>query len=281
MTDSVCGYPGDRDEALVTYLYDEGGDLRSRALFEAHLATCVRCADDLAALRGVRTQLARWSPPEPQFGSSRVRSGAAAVRANPESRIPNHRSSWWREIPAWAQVAAALLFVGAAAGIANLDIRYDASGLSVRSGWMAKPAAAVAARTTTSGGVAAGLSAANSPDGSMPPWRSDLAALERQLKTELRVAPTAAAAGTLRPGGDADLLRRVRALIDESEKRQQRELALRVAEVIRDVNAQRQADMIKVDRVLGTVRNDLGIQVLKNRAQMQQMDYFIRTSKRP
>jgi hypothetical protein len=76
-------------------------------------------------------------------------------------------------------------------------------------------------------------------------------------------------------------VRRVRGLIDESEKRQQRELALRVAEVIRDVNAQRQADLIKVDRVLGTVQNNLGIAVLKNRAQMQQMDYFIRTSQRP
>jgi hypothetical protein len=281
MTDSVCGYPGDRDEALVAYLYDEGGDLAARAVFEAHLATCVRCADDLAALRGVRTQLSRWSPPDPQFAWSTARSGATAVSANAESRLAN-RAAWWREIPAWAQVAAALLFLGAAAGVANLDVHYDAAGLSVRTGWMAP---AVAARPAAAGSVADGLSTAKGPDSSTPPWRSDLAALERQLKTELRVAPTAAmAAGAVaqapRPGSDADLLRRVRALIDESERRQQRELALRVAEVIRDVNAQRQADMIKVDRVLGTVRNDLGIQVLKNRAQMQQMDYFIRTSQR-
>ena len=50
--------------------------------------------------------------------------------------------------------------------------------------------------------------------------------------------------------------------------------------MIRDVNAKREADLLKVDRVLGTVRNDLGIQVLKNRAQMQQMDYFIRASQK-
>jgi hypothetical protein len=35
---------------------------------------------------------------------------------------------------------------------------------------------------------------------------------------------------------DADVTRRVRALVDESEKRQQRELALRIAELLRAVN---------------------------------------------
>ena len=49
-------------------------------------------------------------------------------------------------------------------------------------------------------------------------------------------------------------MRRVRALLEESEKRQQRELALRVAEVLRDVNAQRQADLMKIDRSLAGCR---------------------------
>ena len=49
MTEKVCSYPGDRDEALVTYLYDDESDASSRAVFDAHLATCVRCTDDLAA----------------------------------------------------------------------------------------------------------------------------------------------------------------------------------------------------------------------------------------
>ena len=67
MTDSVCGYPGDRDEALVTYLYDDGDADAARAMFEAHLMTCAQCSEDLAALRGVRAQLGRWNPPEPSF----------------------------------------------------------------------------------------------------------------------------------------------------------------------------------------------------------------------
>ncbi len=274
MTD-LCGYPGDRDEALVTYLYDPGDADAARAAFEAHLTTCVRCREDLAALRGVRVQLGRWMPPEPSF-------------TVPSHKLQVTRRPWWREIPAWAQVAAALLFLGVSAGIANLDVRYDHNDLSVRTGW-SKPGVAqgfspagmppAGAGIVPAAAVGQGLSAAG---GASAPWRADLAALERQLKTEFHGAQIAGPATPAQPqaaraAADAEIVRRVRALIDDSEKRQQRELALRLAEAIRDVNAQRQADLVKVDRALGTVQNNLGVEVLKNR---QQMNYYIRTSQR-
>jgi hypothetical protein len=60
-------------------------------------------------------------------------------------------------------------------------------------------------------------------------------------------------------------------VVDESEKRQQRELALRVAELLRDVNAQRQGDLAKVNRALGAVENNLGVEVLKTRQQVNLM----------
>ena len=288
MTTSLCGYPGDRDEALVTYLYDDGGaDSGERALFDAHVKSCARCRDDLDALRGVRTQLARWSPPEPKFGM-----------AAPQSAIRSPESVWWREVPAWAQVAAALLFVGISAGIANLDVRYDQSGLSVRTGWWPSPARD--ARPGGQGplnvvqgpaGVAQGFPMTKGPavapgtaSSASAPWRADLVALERQLKTEFRSTQTSAAASAqLQPArtiGDAEVIRRVRALLDESEKRQQSELALRVAEVVREVNAQRQADLVKIDRTLGTVQNNLGVEVLKNRQQLNQMNLLYRASQR-
>lgn len=268
MTEKVCSYPGDRDEALVTYLYDDEPDAAARAMFEAHLATCVRCTDDLAALNGVRTQLARWSPPEPKFAIGNPESNLQSATRNPQSH-------WWREIPAWAQVAAALLFFGVAAGIANLDVRYDNTGLSIRTGW-SKPAAAPVPIATAMAppGTASQMSVAVT--------REELNALERRLKTEFHATPVSSttAAGQTAPArasSDAELVRRIRALIDESEKRQQNELALRLAEVLRDLNVQRQADLVKVDRALGTVTNKLGVQVLQNR---QQMDYLIRTSQR-
>src|SRR5471030_2812089 len=96
MTDVSCGYGDDRDGAIVAFLYDDAdGSPAERARFEAHLQTCARCQTDVAALRGVRAQLARWSPPEPTFAIT-----------SPQSVIRNPR--WWQEIPMWAQVAAAL-----------------------------------------------------------------------------------------------------------------------------------------------------------------------------
>jgi len=268
MTEKVCSYPGDRDEALVTYLYDDEADASARALFETHLAACVRCTDDLAALHGVRTQLARWSPPEPKLGNP---------RSNPQSATRNPQSRWWREIPAWAQVAAALLFLGVAAGIANLDVRYDANGLSVRTGWSKQPIAQAPVGTaTTPPGTNSQISAVAT--------RDELNALERRLKTEFHATPTPvagmAAAGQTqqaRTASDAEIIRRVRALVDESERRQQNELALRLAEALRDVNARRQADLVKVDRALGLVKSDLGVEVMKNR---NEMNYYLRTSQR-
>ena len=275
MTEKVCSYPGDRDEALVTYLYDDESDASARAVFEAHLATCVRCSDDLAALQGVRTQLARWSPPEPRF---------AVVASNPKSQIPNPVSRW-REIPAWAQVAAALLFLGVAARIANLDVRYDNAGLSIRTGWWPPSRAA---RFGEPGNVAGPVAApAMTPPGTasqmnVAATREELNALERRLKTEFHATPVTSmtVAGRVPPArvsSDAEIVRRVRALVEESEKRQQRELALRLAEALRDVNMQRQADLVKVDRALGTVENKLGVQVLRNQ---QQMNNFIRISQK-
>src|SRR4029079_10305846 len=111
MNTSNCTYAGDRDEALITYLYGEDEhDRAGLAAFESHLATCAACTSEIQALRGVQAQLGKWAPPEPiglePLGGTR-------------------QSPWWRQIPAWAQVAAALLFLGVSAGIANLDVKYD------------------------------------------------------------------------------------------------------------------------------------------------------------
>lgn len=275
MTESSCLYSGDRDEALVAHLYNDG-DPVARAVFDAHLAACARCRDELDALRGVRVQLGKWAPPEPSFA---VVGRESAIRT-PHSAL-GKPPSWWREMPAWAQVAAALLFLGVSAGLANLEVRHDANGLTVRTGWSTPASDAVPARTA----VAQGVSPASAD---AAPWRADLTALERQLTSELRAAKgpaspaatlTAAAATAPRAAStaDADVLRRVRALLDESEKRQQRELALRVAEVLRDVNTQRQADLVKIDRSLGVVQNNLGVEVMKQR---QSLNLLYRASQR-
>jgi hypothetical protein len=260
MTELFCSYGDDRDGAIVAFLYEDPDDSGAeRARFELHLPACARCQAEIAALRGVRAQLARWSPPEP----------TSIPQSNPQSSIRNPQ--WWRQVPLWAQVAAALLFLGVSAGLANLDVHYDQRGLSIRTGW-SKPAAGapqLLGSTTDA------------------PWKTDLTALESQLKNEIHATQSsgaAASAPSARPvttsASDPDLVRRVRALVEDSEKRQQRELALRIAELLRDVNAQRQADLIKIDRTLGAVQNNVGIEVMKNRQQLNQMDLLYRASQR-
>jgi hypothetical protein len=249
-----CGYAGDREGMLIAYLYDDI-EPAARAEFQAHLAICEPCLSELEALGGVRKTLARWNPPEPK---------SFADHANQQSTINHQQSGWWREIPAWAQVAAALLFLGVAAGLANLDVRYDANGLSIHTGWM-KPAATTAAAPSEGIGIQSQAPAASAST-------ADLAALERRLREEFHPVTAAPAANVRPPASDAEILRKVRALIDETERRQQRELALRLAQAVTDFNAQRQADLRKIDSSLYGVKNDLGVEVLKQR---QTLNYYI------
>jgi putative zinc finger protein len=255
MTETMCRYSGERDQALVAFLYDEI-DPSTRASFEAHLATCAQCRGELSALRGLRPTLRRWAPPEP----------AKPFVYGATGRFPGVGSVWsrLRDIPAWAQVAAAMLFLGVGAGVANLDVRYDPQGLSIRTGWSRPVSPAAAA-----------------PPAGSAPWHAELAALEDRLRGELgrsQPSPLLIAAQAQRPApslSDIDVLRRVRALIDESERRQQRELALRVADVMRDVDSQRRADLSKIDRNLGAIQNNTGVEVMKQR---ELLNYLVRAS---
>jgi hypothetical protein len=63
-------------------------------------------------------------------------------------------------------------------------------------------------------------------------------------------------------------MKRVRSLLQESERRQQRELALRVAEVAQDAQAQRQADLMKIDRSLGLIQSRTGVEVMRTQQQL-------------
>ncbi|MES1254147.1 MAG: hypothetical protein ABUS56_00965 [Acidobacteriota bacterium] len=264
MTELTCGYPGDREAAIVSYLYDEG-ESEARAAFDVHLDTCARCRDEVAAFEGLRTQLRQWTPPEPAgLPGGRPFGGADASRG-------------WTAIPVWAQMAAAVLVLGVAAGVARLDIRYDANGLRVRTGW-SPDAAATPPASPAPGGDAE--------------WRAALFALERRLdaasantvSTNTVAASTAtvsAASVNAASVNDvpAETLRRVRALVEEGERRQQRELALRLGEVLRDVNAQRQSDLARIDRSIGAMQNSTGLEILRTRETINDINnYIVRTS---
>src|SRR3989442_15028131 len=126
MTDMICGYGGDRDEVLVAYVYGDR-EHAQRGEFAAPLTTGVHCLRELTELGGVRAKWEQWAPPEPLRALTRH----SAPQAGPRARVWTTLA----EMPAWAQIAAALVFLGVAAGLANLDVRYDREGLTVRTGW--------------------------------------------------------------------------------------------------------------------------------------------------
>lgn len=109
------------------------------------------------------------------------------------------------------------------------------------------------------------------------PWQADLAKLAAQLRGEFQVwrdagRPTIAPVSSRT--SDAELLRRVQAMIDESEIRQQRNLALRVEELSRDFNLQRQADLVEIQRGFG--RTEAEVQRAR-----ELVNYLMRVSQQP
>jgi hypothetical protein len=79
-------------------------------------------------------------------------------------------------------------------------------------------------------------------------------ALEQRLRAEMTTLRNAAATtpGRQMPAAtDAAVLQRVQTLLAESEERQQRELAFRLTQVMRDVDSQRRMDLSRIEQTFG------------------------------
>ena len=245
----------DDKETLMAFLYGEI-DPSARKRVEDHLRRCAACAHEIDALTTVRTELATWAPPDRALGGFIGGTPADAVRPVP----------WWAEVPAWAQVAAATLVLAASASIANVQVHSGPEGLVVSTGWM-RPTAAPA-----------------QPSAQAVPlddqaWRTALAALESKLRDEM--APRGghdqpAAAIAVARGGDSEaLLRQIRTMLDESERRQRQELALRITQLNRDMDIQRRADLVRIEQGLGQVEGRTGAEMARQR---QMLNYVMRVS---
>jgi len=243
----------------MSYLYDDITPVE-RTTFDSHLAAFGRCRDELEELRGVRDELAEWRPPQPVFAFN----GPARLAGSrpPDANARALRAL--RAVPAWAQVAAAILVLGVSAAIANLSVHYGSDGLTIRTGWSKSSAAQGGAP------LAQGSTPASSP------WRTDLTAVEQQLRSEMRTIAAPVPPPTA--GRDDEIMRRVRELIAASERRQGRELALSVASVVRDVNASRAGDLARIEHTLGALQTSTGAELMKQRQQM--VNYLTQVSLR-
>jgi hypothetical protein len=253
------------DEALVAYLYDEC-DVEERRRIENHLAECSACASEVDDLRSVRVTLGGWAPPTVRLGFRVVADSPASTR-------------WWARgsLPVWARAAAAVFLFAAGAAVSQLDVRYGGEGLIIRT----RGAHSTDTTARTEGVDRAGPAAASARE----PVRaeagapaSDRAALaEQALRRDLAASSRPGTAASLAQDNDA-LLRRVQAMIEQSEHRQQQELALRLAQVVRDFDAQRRADLLRVDQNLGQLEGQTGAAVAQQR---ELMNYLVRVSQQP
>ena len=250
MNDDLCTYDGRRDEVLVAYLYDEIDPL-DREAFERHLPGCVPCRTELAALSDVRDGLADWAEPEAPAGVG-GKTPRTALRLVDTSQPPARGWRTFGDAPVWLQAAAAMLVVAASLGVANINLTYSKDGLSITTGWLRRASAPVAAQAAAAREV-------------NPASKSDLVSLEERLLQEMKAQPAAVSSTS---SDDEALLKRVRALVQESERRQQRELALRVAELARDAQTQRQADLVRIDRSLGLMQSRTGVEVMRTQQQL-------------
>ena len=237
-----CGDPG----ALVSYLYNDGSP-DELASIAAHVQTCDTCTSELAALGDTREVLSGWSPPPTELGltlsSSDALPVAAATIPVPSVTAAVAQVPWWRQsTPVWMQaVAASMVF---------------AAGMAMGTGRGAAPVA--------SNSVAEAGQPAATPPKAESVSRRELADLEQRLRTEL-ARPAPAPVQTASRADDEALMKRIHSLLTESEERQRSELALRTAQVLRDMEIQRKVDMATVQQNIGQIQGTTGAELKQQR----------------
>jgi anti-sigma factor RsiW len=234
----------DDHDALLDYLYDEG-DPAERLRIARHLQDCAECSVAVLELRSVRGMLADWTPPPATLGFRIVQD---AVPGQPR---------WWKPaggVPAWSQAAAAVFLFAAGMAVSQIDVQYSDGGVTLR------PRSAVPVSSASALGVIAPVAVR----------RNDI-----PLAAALPSAPESSIVPDASASDASDMLRRVRMMIDQSEAKQQRELALRLADVVRDFDAQRRADLLQVQQNLGQIEGQAGEAVARNR---DLLNYIVRTS---
>jgi hypothetical protein len=158
-----------------------------------------------------------------------------------------------------------VLVLAAAAALANFEVRVAGDGVTIRTGW------------GVSSQAPEGSTAVARPSPEQPTVTMDtLQEMERRVRADLQAAirsipaPAPASASQAVRDGDA-LVARVRTMIEESERRQQSELALRLTHLLQDFDRQRQADLTRIQHGFGQLETFTGAEVARQRELMNQL----------
>ena len=240
----------DDHDALLDYLYEEG-DPAERLKVAKHLQECAACSVAVLEFQNVRGMLGDWKSPAGELGFRIVQDatrGATLPGTGPDRPVPPR---WWQGwVPVsrargFAQAAAAVVLFAAGMAVSQLNVDYRNGGVTVSWGQDIPPTNVRSASITLP------------PDNvSAPAGAPSREEIERQILQ--RLGPNAS------PVETEQLFQRVRAMIDQSEQRQQRELALRLSQFSREVDTQHQADVLKIQQDFGQ--------------QQEALEYLVRTS---
>ncbi len=228
----------DNHDALLDYLYEEG-DPAERLKVAKHLQECAACSVAVLEFQNVRGMLSDWTPPAADLGFRIVQDRGQSPGASPDHR--------WRLTPRampWLQAAAAVVLFAAGMAVSQLNVEYVDGMLRV--------------------GAVTRMPAANIRNASITLQPERVNRPERALDPEIERQVLAPLGPNASPVDTEQLLQRVRAMIDQSEQRQQRELALRLSQVSREVDTQHQADLLKIQQDFGQ--------------QQEALEYLVRTS---
>jgi hypothetical protein len=248
----------DNHDALLDYLYDEG-DPAERLTIAKHLQECAACAVAVLEFQNVRGMLNDWTPPASQLGFRMVQDGDTSPSATLDQGARGGWSWGWGATTtqrgprsrALLQVAAAILLFVSGMAVSQLHVDYRDGALTVRTSSGAPSSVRNESITLPAQGARPGAAAIDKA-------AIDIDGIERELRARFDAWNTSSV-------DDERLLQRVRAMIDQSEQRQQRQLALRLSQVAREVDTQHQADLLRIQQ-------DFGQQ------QEATMDYLVKTS---
>jgi hypothetical protein len=163
------------------------------------------------------------------------------------------------------------------AGLANVRVEAGNGVVTLRAGWSQPPAAAqrdAPASAGTTVPVKPGVSAAE--------VQKELAALETKLRADFAASSHQPAAVPVSLASNAnidrgELLQQVKTMLEESERRQQRELATGIMRLAQDVDTQRRTDLVRFEQGFGQIETLTAQEAARQR---NINNYLVRVSQR-
>jgi hypothetical protein len=248
----------ERRDDILGYLYDEL-DPTARQAFEAHLSACGTCRAEVTGLEAARGHLASWVVPDARAASPGLRLVAPADAP--------------RRWPAWGLAAAATLVLGLSAALANLEVKVGADGLVLRTGWSQADQPGPFPSAVADQSLEAGSAVTMSPV-VVDDWEAAFAALQTRLDALEATARPETVPMQLASGprlSDAELLRRVREIVTQSEDRQERAIMARVSQVMLEFERQRRTDLVLIQQGMNQYHGLTNAEIAQQREALNQL----------